>query len=223
MRRVKAWWYYLARREVVKEARSEYNELIQIITVFDKPRLMIGGMLQSGGLVRKIWDKAIGRLKKEGKKISKVLILGLGCGDCAFEVKKYYPKAEMLGVEVDKHVVEAALSYFNLATVKNLKVVTEDGGKYVEKLTKRKKPEQFDLIIIDAYLGRKMPKLFRTKKFFKALEKLLEKDGMVIYNHLFFKEYKKRAKKFIKTLETVFPKIKLQRTGSNLVIFASIK
>jgi len=221
MTRLKFRWHCLTRRQVIKEVRSEHNALIQVVTVFDKPRLIVGGLLQSGGLTRKIWSKAVKKLKKKDKKISEVLILGLGCGDCAFEIRQYYPRAQMLGVEIDKHIVEAAKCYFNLASVKNLKIAVDDGAKYVERLSKQKKLRLFDLIIVDVYLGSKMPKPFRTKKFFKMLKKLLGQDGVVVYNHLFFKEHKKRAKGFIKKLETVFPEIKLQRTASNLLIFAS--
>jgi spermidine synthase len=152
-----------------------------------------------------------------------VLILGLGCGDCAFEVQKYYPRAEMIGVEIDKHVVDMAECYFNLATIKNLKIAIEDAAKYVRRLTKEKKPKEFYLIIVDIYLGKKIPKEFKNKRFFEELKKLLGKKGVIAYNHLFFKDHKKEAKMVIKELETIFPKIELQRTASNLIIFASNK
>lgn len=221
MRKLKLWWKDHFRRDSIKEVMSKYNGLIEVVKVFDKPRLIIGGMIQSGGMVKKIWSKAIKKLKKQQKKIKTVLILGLGCGDCAFEVKKLYPRAEMIGVEIDKHVVNIAKSYFNLASVKNLKVTVNDGVKYVEKLMKQKKKKQFDLIIIDVYLGRKMPKPFRAKKFLKSLRELKAENGTVVFNHLFFGEHRKKAKEFVKDLETVFPEITLQRTASNLLIFSS--
>jgi len=223
MKKIKNWFKYRFAYNSVKEVQSPVSGLVKVVMVLNKPRLIVGNMVQSGGLVRKVWEKAIARLKKKGKKISKVLILGLGCGDCAFEVQKYYPRAKMIGVEIDEHVVDMAKCYFNLATVKNLKIAIEDAAKYVRKLTKEKKPKEFDLIIVDVYLGKKMPKEFRSKRFFERLKKLLRKNGVVAYNHLFFKDYKKEAKKFVKELEPMFPKIELQQTASNLIIFASNK
>jgi len=218
---MKNWFKYYFGYHPIREVQSPISGLVKVVMVLNRPRLIVGNMVQSGGLVRKIWEKAIARLKKKGKKISRVLILGLGCGDCAFEVQKYYPRAEMIGVEIDEHVVDMAKCYFNLATVKNLKIAIGDAAKYVRKLAKKKKPKKFDLILVDVYLGKKMPKEFRSKRFFERLKKLLEKKGVIAYNHLFFKGHKKEAKAFIKELETIFPKIELQRTASNLIIFAS--
>ncbi|KKS79997.1 MAG: hypothetical protein UV54_C0020G0004 [Candidatus Beckwithbacteria bacterium GW2011_GWA2_43_10] len=203
----------------IKQYRSPINGLIEVIMTFNQPRLIIDGIVQSGGLLRKIWEKAIKIIKKTDHKINQVLIIGLGCGDCTFQVQKFFPDAQMTGVEIDAKVVEAAECYFNLATVKNLKIAVEEGGKFVEKLTLRKNKTKFDLVIIDAYLGKIMPRQFRTKKFFINLTKILTHNGVVVYNHLFFGEHKQKAKYFIKEMEKVFGRITLARTASNLLIF----
>lgn len=205
--------------KLIKQYRSPINGLMEVVMAFNKPRLMIGGMMQSGSLVRKIWEKAVDNLIESKHKVNKSLIIGLGCGDCAFEIQKYYPKAEMVGIEIDSRVVEAAQCYFNLATIKNLKINIEDGVKYVARLAKKGVKKKFDLIIIDAYLGKEMPKNLRTKKFFNNLTKILTHNGVVIYNHLFFKDHKQKAEAFIKEMEKVFGKISLIRTANNLLIF----
>ena len=202
--------YYTIRQE-----RSKYNGLIKVIMVFNMPRLIVGGMVQSGGLVRKIWDKGISKLKQENKKVNKALVLGFGCGDCAFRIKKYFPHALITGVEVDEKIIEIAKAYFNLNKLKNLNLVVEDGVKFVSN-TK----EKYDLVLVDAYLGKKVPKVFKSERFFKNLIKVLNKDGMVVFNHLFFGKEKEKAKKMISDLENYFGKIKLVRVASNLLIFA---
>lgn len=216
---MKCWLKNLLTAQTIKEYHSLHNGLIKVVLAFNRPRLIMGGMLQSGRLMRKVWNKAISKIKKENQQINQVLIIGLGCGDCAFEIQKYYPLAQMVGVEIDDQVVEAAQCYFDLATVKNLKIAVNDGVKYVNKLAKQKTIKKFDLIIVDAFIGDQMPKGFKTKKFFTALTKLLAHDGVVIYNHLFFKDHKQKAEGFIKELEKAFGKITLMRTGSNLLIF----
>ena len=85
----------------IKQYRSPINGLIEVIMTFNQPRLIIDGIVQSGGLLRKIWEKAIKIIKKTDHKINQVLIIGLGCGDCTFQVQKFFPDAQMTGVEID--------------------------------------------------------------------------------------------------------------------------
>ena len=215
---LKIWFQNWLSLSPVKEYLSPINGPMQVMMVLNKPRLIVGGMLQSGGLVRQIWNKAINQIFREKVKVEKALILGLGCGDCAFAINHRYPEAQMIGVEIDAQVVDAAQCYFDLAVLKNLKIAIGDGLTYVKKMTKDK--TKFDLIIIDVYLGKDAPQSFRSKSFFNQLKQLLNPDGVIIYNHLFCDEHKKQAKGLIKTIETVLQKINLQRTASNLLIFA---
>ena len=215
---MRKWLKYFLTYNPIREYYSPINGPMKVVMVMNMPRLIVGGLLQSGGLVRQIWDKAVGKLKKEGRGVKKALILGLGCGDCAFRINKYYPDVQMTGVEIDAQIIDAAQCYFNLAILKNLKIAIEDGISYVKKITKTK--QKFDLIIVDVYLGKNAPGPFRTRSFFNQLKRLLTPDGVVIYNHLFFGEHKNQAKNLIKTIEAILPQITLQRTASNLLIFA---
>ena len=215
------WLKQLTRRQVVKKVNSPINGPIEVVKVLNQPQLIIGGMLQSGGLVQKIWKKAIRKIKDESPKISEVLIIGLGGGNCAREISKHFPQARMTGIEIDKNVVEISKKYFDLESIKNLTVHIEDGNEWIAEKALSKKPQSYDLIIIDAYLGKKIPLIFKTRKFIKNLEKILNPEGTIIFNHLFSQQHKQEAKRFIKKLETVFPSIKLQRTTCNLLIFVA--
>lgn len=215
---MKKWLKYWMTYYTIREDVSEINGPLKVVMAMNMPRLLVGGLVQSGGLVRRIWDKAIGKIKKEKRQVKKALILGLGCGDCAFRVHKHYPEAQMLGVEIDEKIVDIAQCYFNLAILKNLTVAVDDGIAHLDKLVKKK--ELFDLVIVDVYLGKKMPAKFRSAAFFRQVKKILNNKGVVIYNHLFYGEYKKQAESFIKVVEKEFGKISLQRTTSNLMIFA---
>jgi len=218
---MKKWFKNIFSYQLIKYVHSPINGPIKVVRVFDRPRLIINNMIQSGGMVKKIWEKAVSKFKQDNPqaKVKNILIIGLGCGNCAFSLQKHFPKVKMTGVEIDKHVINMAKCYFNLASIKNLNIAIADGVKYVARKAKQKKPQKYDLIIIDVYLGKKMPKPFRTKKFFNNLTKLLNQDATVIFNHLFFKHHKQNAKDFIKTLEPIFSRISLQRTAANLLIF----
>ena len=211
---------YFFRYYTIKEGHSPINGLYKVVMWLNRPRLVIGNMVQSGGAVRKIWHQAIHTLKNHKIKVERALIVGLGCGDAAFEIQAHYRQAQITGVEIDPHVVEMARCYFDLATVKNLKITVADGAKYVTKLAQAKrKTKKFDLIIVDAYLGNAMPRSFRSKTYFHQLAKLLSHDGVVIYNHLFYDQFRQEAERFIKELETEFGKVTLMHAGQNLLIF----
>jgi len=216
---LKRWFNNYFKPQTIREYRSDHNGLIQVVMAFNKPRLIMGGMLQSGDLMKKAWNKALTKLVEKNKKVEQTLIIGLGCGDCAFEIQKLYPKALMTGVEIDNQVVEAAQCYFSLATVKNLKIAIDDGAKYVAKLAKEKKTSKFDLVIVDTYIGDKIPQVFTSKTFLSNLTKILNHDGVVIFNRLFAKKNKPTVELFIKQAEKVFGKITLVRTTSNLLVF----
>src|SRR3989304_8803086 len=92
---------YFFRYHTIKEGRSPINGLYKVIMWFNRPRLVIGNMIQSGPAIRQIWHKGIHQLKDKHLKVNRALIIGLGCGDCAFEIKRPYRKAKMTGVEID--------------------------------------------------------------------------------------------------------------------------
>ena len=206
---------YFLNYYTVRQDRSKINGLIKVVMVFNMPRLIVGGLVQSGGLVRKIWDRGIKKLKKDKKKVESALILGFGCGDCAFRIQKYYPKAKITGVEIDEKIVEVAKSYFNLQKLQNLNLEVGDGVKFLSRTR-----DKYDLVVVDVYLGSKMPKTFKTEQFFRKVKKRLNKNGVMVINHLFYKQYKKQAEKLITVIEKEFKTIKLLRTASNLLIFA---
>lgn len=210
---------YFLRYYTIKEGRSPINGMFKVVMWFNRPRLIIGQMVQSGGAARKIWHRGIHTLKQKRQSIKRVLIIGLGCGDVAFEIQRHYRKTRMTGVEIDPHVIEMAKCYFDLATVKNLNITISEGARYVAKLARAKRIIKYDLIVVDAYLGNVMPRGFRSRAFFNQLTKLLTHNGVVIYNHLFYGRHKESAKEFIKTLERYFDKITLVRSGQNLLIF----
>jgi len=215
--KVKKSLKYFLSYYTIRQDQSRYNGIIKVVMVFNMPRLIINGLVQSGGLVRDIWNKAIKRLKKDKKKVNKALILGFGGGDCAFRIDEYFPKAQITGVEIDSIMIDIANAYFNLHKLKQLKIEIGDAYKYVAR-----SKEKYDLIIVDIFIGEKTPKKFKSLKFINKLKGLLNKNGVVIYNNLFYKKHKKEAKEFVKLLDQEFNKVYLKRVASNLLIYAEM-
>ncbi len=145
------------------------------------------------------------------------LILGLGGGTAAKLVNQFWPEAKIVGIEIDPVIIGLAKKYFALGKISSLKIINADAAEWV------KRKEKFDLILVDVYLGDKVPKSCETKEFLKNIKKLISPGGFVIFNRLNYKEKKKETEDFIKKLEKIFPQVSLIQTPSNLLIVGEDK
>jgi spermidine synthase len=135
--------------------------------------LRVDGLTQSGGLMEEIWEKALKAVYSQRLSVNRILILGLGGGTAAKVVKKYWPQAQITGVEIDPVMVELGKQYLGLTGVK---IIISDAVKFVEETE-----AEFDGIIVDLYQGRKIPKVVQTKGFINKLKKL---GKWIIFNRL---------------------------------------
>lgn len=78
----------------------------------------------------------------------RVLILGLGGGSAARLVRALAPRAQIVGVELDRAVVEAARRHFGLDAL-GIDVRCEDAFRVLARERGR-----FDLIVEDCFVGR---------------------------------------------------------------------
>jgi len=195
--------------KILEKINSPINGQITVYTSFGSPKVTIGGLLQSGGIVGDIWKKATKKISNP--LISNILIFGLGCGTAAQVFSKKFPKAKIIGVEIDPLVILMGKKYFGLDKIPNLKIVAADALKYTSYV-------KFNLIIVDIYLGEKIPPIAESLLFLKNLKNLLAKNGIVIFNRIFWDEHKKEAENFVKKAERVFSKLELIRTVANLLV-----
>lgn len=171
--------------------------------------ISIGGLTQSGRIIEQIWGDGVKRLARKPKKI---LILGFGAGSAGWVVNRRFPKAKIVGVEIDIKIIELARKYFNLPKIKNLDLIVDDATLFVKESKKK-----FDLIMVDIYQGDKIPRKCQTDEFFEDIRSLLAPGGMAIFNHLYSHEEKKQAEKFRKKLGKVFPKVETVRSVANIL------
>ena len=176
--------------------------------------MTIGGLLQSGGIVADIWKKAASKFSILNFKFSNILILGLGCGTAAKIFSKDFPDANIIGVEIDPVVIDLGKKYFQLSEIPNLKIVCRDAAEYKSTI-------RFDLIIIDLYLGEKIPDKLQNNNFLKNIKKLLSKNGIAVFNRIFWDEHKFWAHNFVNRSGKIFKKTELIRTVANLLVICS--
>lgn len=171
-----------------------------------------GGLPQSGGLAKTIWEKSLKHVSEEYKTPNSILILGFGGGGIAQIVKKLWPDTKIYGVDIDPVMVELGKKYLKWEET-GARVFVEDAIKFVKKIKKdptvyKLQPNtRFDIVCVDMYVQDKVPKQFNTKTFIKSIKSITSKNGLSIFNRLYGDEDKNKAHKFLEKLELYFDEV----------------
>lgn len=175
----------------------------------------VDGAEQSGPWVRRVWDRALGRINFP---VTSCLILGLGGGVAAGLVAKKFPSARITGVEIDPEMVEYGMKNFGLDKIPELKIVIGDAFKILPKI-KRK----FDLILVDLYVGKEFPKTAEKEKFLRQLAQIISESGVVIFNRLTIKKEDFDREDFLDKLRRFFAISDETKVDYNILIYCSRK
>jgi len=108
-------------------------------------------------------------------KNSKALLVGLGGGSIAMELKSMGFSVD--AIEYDKRVPELAEKYFGFDPV-GVKVVIDDGRHYLRTCKKK-----YDLVVIDVLNGEIQPHHMFTMESFGEIRQILQPDGLLIINN----------------------------------------
>lgn len=130
-----------------------------------------GGVQQSGPLVEELWGKFLRKIPSRWHK-PKVLILGLGCGSVVRPLQKKFGEVKIIGVEIDETMLALGEKYFNLQKETSLDIICADARDFLRNLKAK-----FNLVLVDAYIGRKQLKL-------RHLRRALLPGGLIIVNKL---------------------------------------
>ena len=207
----------------VEEVDSPMNGKLVVMRNFAwGTYIQINKLTQSGGVVKAVWKTT---LKKIGHQaINHCLILGLGGGSAAQLVRKNWPEAKIVGVEIDPLMIELGAKYLELGT-SAVDIKIEDAFRFVKKESKQSLPlrgGKYDLILVDTYVGDEFPRKFESEDFLKLVKKLLSQRGIVIFNRLYYGEKRKEALKMLKKLEKVFPGVEAVYPEANVMFVCSL-
>ena len=108
---------------------------------------------------------------------SSMLFVGLGAGTLPRYLSPRYALARLDVVEIDAEVPPIARRYFALPAAHNLRVILRDGREFI-----REHNGQYDLVLIDAYVGAEIPPHLATLEFFDELRRVLRPGGVVVAN-----------------------------------------
>jgi SAM-dependent methyltransferase len=106
---------------------------------------------------------------------SKALLIGLGGGSIAMELKKMGFSVD--AVELDKRIPELAEKYFGFEP-HGINVYVDDGRHFI-----RTSDKKYDLVVIDVLNGEIQPHHMFTMESFAEIKRILEPDGILIINN----------------------------------------
>ncbi len=132
----------------------------------------------------------------------RILIIGLGGGSIPKKLQKEFPSLEIDVVEIDPEVIQLAKTHFQVHDGKNLRLYAQDGRLFLTRT-----PNQYDIILLDAYYSDTMPFHLATREFFELAQKKLTPNGIVVANLIsaVTGPSGKIARAFVKTQRLVFP------------------
>jgi spermidine synthase len=107
----------------------------------------------------------------------RVLVVGLGGGTLIKRMLRDYPDVKIDVVEIDPEVVSVARRMFELPTDPRLRVITEDGRRFIKS-----SKDTYDIIVMDAYYADALPFHLTTEEFFRQVKARLAPGGVLAYN-----------------------------------------
>ena len=103
------------------------------------------------------------------------LILGMGTGTYARQLRQYYPDMDVRGVEIDSRITELAGTYFDEPA--DVPVDTYDGRAWLAA-----SQDAYDVIMVDAYQDITIPFQMSSEEFFTLVREHLNPGGVMVVN-----------------------------------------
>ena len=92
-------------------------------------------------------------------------------------LKDFKCESHITALDIDPVIIEIAKVEFNISETKNLKILCKDAIEFVDT-TK----ENYDVIIIDLFIDRRVPNDFYKASFLQNITKLCSKNGQILFN-----------------------------------------
>lgn len=206
---------------VLEEVTSPVNGKISVVKSLGLGTyFQVGDLTQSGGIVYEIWRTTLKKIKSKVSEPGSILILGLGGGNCAKLSRKLWPFGQITGVDFDEVIVNLGKKYLGLGDV-NADIVVSDAYEFIEKSVTEKK--EYDLVIVDLYVGQEFPVVFESDVFLQNIDKILSRNGVAVFNRLYFADKRPRTVKFGNNLEKIFGKVEYFYPEANVMLICNKK
>jgi len=147
--------------------------------------------------------------------INDVLCIGLGVGIVPMEFAGQGARVDV--VEINLAVVPLATRFFDLDTNK-LNITLDDGRHFLNRCHK-----QYDVVILDAFLGDSSPSHLFTREAFASMRRVLRPGGTLVINSFGNLEAGRDffTASLDKTLKAVFPSVVAHSSGDGGIFFVA--
>ncbi len=172
--------FWMDRKTLAYEGESMYNYL-QVQNLADRTILSTNVLfgvqsvtMKTDGLTGMYYDTALAA-PALAEHADSALILGMGTGTYARQLRKYSPQTKITGVEIDDRITKLAGEYFE--EPQDISVATYDGRAWLAA-----SHEKFDVIMVDAYQDITIPFQMSSKEFFTLVYDHLADGGVMVVN-----------------------------------------
>ena len=142
------------------------------------------------------------------------VILGLGAGAVPANFKKTGMGVAV--VEINPAALKAATEHFGFDPT-GIDVHLEDARTFV-----RRCQGNFDIVVVDLFLGDNIPDYLLTKEFFADVRRCIREGGSLVMNAFFDDNNENNNKRLLATVGSAFPKLFLAGIeGGNIFIVAT--
>jgi predicted membrane-bound spermidine synthase len=147
--------------------------------------------------------------------IHDALCIGLGVGIVPMDFARRGARVDV--VEINPAVVPVAVRFFDLEPDK-LQITIDDARHFLNRCRK-----QYDIVVLDAFLGDSSPSHLMTREAFAAIRRVLRPDGALVINvfcrtdagHDFF------AASLARTLQAAFARVYMHGSGGQSYFVAT--
>lgn len=159
-----------------RKVDSDYSGVLEITLTNGRKILDSKNANYSYGSLQRILEA--GLLKINLKKVSSVLLLGLGGGSVIASLRnKFNYKGRIASVELDKKIIAIAQKEFHVSASDKLSIENCDAFDFVKTCQNR-----YDLVVVDLFIDNKVPEQFYTNEFCDNLSKIMNKKGAALFN-----------------------------------------
>ncbi len=205
---------------VLESRRGEFNNYLEVVKYKGILQLNSANANYSFGGLNTIVQNLFKEISLENYDFKSALILGLGAGNVVEVLRNKYDKQmKITGIEADSEVINLSKKYFNIDKFDDLEIVHTDAFNYVKYCRAK-----YDLIFIDLFIDDEVPKKFHSLEFLESLEKIANKNCVILFNKMTHRQrLKDESKKLKEDFKTIFNNVSVIKTivngSENSVLF----
>lgn len=191
---------------VVLQTASSYNPNIRVVREWGGMKLLVNGSPQSGSYIRMLWSRVMRKFRIDRiQNVDTILVLGVGGGTVIDILAKFFPYASITAVDIDPVIIRVANQYFEIDKHPNVRLVRADANAFVAGSAK--KGNIFDIVVVDIFIGPKIPGFVSGAAFLGVLHKIVKPGGCLLINYLRELEYQEKSDELMLRLRAIWDRV----------------